>query len=92
MATFRVLVHGHGLVLRRWLLFRQTVGFYATRFVEAESVDIARQRVLADLRGDPKLALSAIRPPALVVEEVEEIQAMPEHRQLGLVFYPAGKG
>jgi len=39
MQTFRVLVRGDGLVVRRWLVFRRTLGFYATRYVSAKSAE-----------------------------------------------------
>ena len=65
MQTFRVLVHGRGLVVRRWWLFRwwlfrRRLGFYATHFVEAESAEQAGARALEALRGEPRLALVAL--------------------------------
>jgi len=93
MQTFRVLVHGEGMVVRRWLVLRRTVGFYATRLVEAESDAAAGDRALSELRGDPRLALAAIRAPALAVEEVEVVDGPPATwPEPGIVFYPAGAG
>jgi hypothetical protein len=91
MQTFKVLVHGRGMVVRRWWLFRRHLGFYATRFVDAESVEQAGARALEALRGEPRLALAALRAPTLAVEEVEPVDAPASTwPQPGIVFYPAG--
>ena len=89
--TFKVLVHGRGLVVRSWWLFRRRLGFYATRIVDAESAEQAGARAVDTLRGEPRLVLAAVRVPTLAVEEVEAVDGpastWPEP---GIVFYPAG--
>ena len=89
MPTFRVLVHGQGMVVRRWVFLRRTFDLYATRFVEAESVEAAGTRALTELRGESKLALAAILAPTLSIDEIE---AVPDRSstlpQPGIVFYP----
>src|SRR5688572_14608083 len=90
MQTFKVLVHGRGLVVRRWWLFRRRLGFYATRFVDADSAEQAGARALDTLRGEPRLVVAALRAPALAVEEVDPVEGpaatWPEP---GIVFYRA---
>jgi len=78
------------MVVRRWLLFRRTVGFYVTCFVQAGSDELARERALSEVRDEPRLLLAAIRPPSLAVEEVEvvDLEGAPLPK-LGIVFYPA---
>ena len=81
MQTFRVVVHGRGMVVRRWLVFRRAVGFYATRFVEADSEAAAGARALSELRGEPRLVAAAIRAPTLTVEEVEAVAPQAPRRR-----------
>lgn len=93
MQTFKVIVHGQGLVVRRWLFFRRELGFYATRFVDAESVEAAGDRVLTELQGEPRLLMAALRFPRLTVEEVEAVEGPASTWPTpGLVYYPAGAG
>ena len=89
MPAYRVLVRGEGLVVRRWLIFRRTVGFYATRFVAAQSRQAAEEAALRELRGEPRLKLAARRAATLVVEEVTllDAESMPS-LQPGIVFFP----
>jgi hypothetical protein len=88
-ATFRVLVRGERLVVRRWLIFRRTLGFYATRVVTAASREAAEQVALRELQGEPRLAIAALRAPALVVEEVEPVDAdSAAAPPPGIVFFP----
>ena len=86
--TFKVLVHGRRLVVRRWWLFRRRLGFYDTRFVVAENEENAAAGALESVRGEPRLALAAIRAPTLAVEAIEAIEdsSVPPHHQ-GLTFY-----
>jgi hypothetical protein len=89
MQNFRVLAHGQGMVVRRWLFFRRHVGFYATRFVEAATAEDAGAQVLAQLQGEARIILAAVEAPVLTIEEVEAIDGpiggLPEP---GIVFYP----
>lgn len=90
MQTFRVLVHGRGMVIRRWYFWRRTLDCYATRFVEAEGPEAAGAQALKILRGEPRLAIAALHAPQLTVEEVEAIEARASTLpQPGIVFYPA---
>jgi hypothetical protein len=89
MLTFRVMVRGDGLVVRRWLIFRRTLGFFATRFVTATSPEAAAEAALIELRGEPHLALAGFAAPRLVVEEVEAVDAEDSAGpQPGIVFFP----
>jgi hypothetical protein len=73
--------------VRRWRVFRRTVGFYATRIVEARTAEAARLLALENVRGEPTLTLTALHPPRLAVEEIEEIDAGHSRPQRGFVFY-----
>lgn len=74
MPTFRVIVHGQGLVIRHAWIFRRRLGFYATRIVNAESVEQAGRRALRHFRGDPGLAFAALEAPALAVERIDRAE------------------
>lgn len=79
------------MVVRRWWLFKQRVGFYATRFVEADTPEHACALVLQQLQGEPRIALVAIEPPALEIDEVTARDGpISGAREPGLVFYPEG--
>jgi hypothetical protein len=86
--TFKVLVHGRGLVVRHWWLFKRQLGFYATRFVVADTAEAAGAEAMEAIRGEPRLALAAIRAPTLVIEGIEAVQdsSVPAREQ-GIVFY-----
>ena len=88
MQTFRVLVHGRGMVIRRWYFLRRTLDLYATRFVEAEGPEAAGAGALNALRGEPGLAIAALRAPLLTIEEVEAVEARASTLpQPGIVFF-----
>ena len=90
MPTYKVLVHGRGLETRRWWIFTRRLGFYATHYVDAETVEDATARALQAVRGEPRLALTAIRAPSLTIEEVESVEGPANAwSQLGIVFYEA---
>lgn len=79
------------MVVRRWLVFRQTLNFFATRFVDAESREAAEEPALREVRGEPRLAVAAIRAPTLAVEEIEAVDSeLSRSPAPGIVFYPAG--
>jgi hypothetical protein len=69
------------------------VGFFVTRFVEADSVEQAEQNALLLLRAEPKLAPPAGYTPTgkarVFFEEISEVEAgdVPEP-QPGIAFYP----
>lgn len=55
----------------------QRLGFYTTRFVEAASIEEAKQRGIRLVREDPKLAGMGLNersdPPIICVEEIEGV-------------------
>jgi len=69
------------------------VGFFVTRFVEADSVEQAEQNALLMLRAEPKLAAPAgytpTRKARVFFESISEVEAreVPDP-QPGIVFYP----
>ena len=89
MATFKVLVHGRGLVVRHWWIFRRRYGFYVPRVVDAENPEQAAERAIESVRGEPRLALAAMRAPTLTVEEVQPFEGPASAwQETGIVFYP----
>ena len=83
------MVRGEGLVVRRWLIFTRTLGFFATRFVTAASREAAEALAVRELRGEPRLAFAGVRAPRLVVEEVEAVDAENATAPTpGIVFFP----
>ena len=88
MQTYKVTVHGKGMLVRHWIFLRRELGFYATRFVDAESVEAAGAQALSQLRSEPRLLLLAIRAPILAIEEVEAVTGPAATLvQPGIVFY-----
>src|SRR5262245_48385792 len=89
MAKYRVLVHGRGMEVRRWWFLRRRRGFYVTCYVEADGEAAAGEGAVAMLRGEPKLILSALKPPTLEIEEVVEIPSFEgyPYPRTGFVFY-----
>jgi hypothetical protein len=72
----------------------QKVGFYTTRFVEAEDEEGAELAAMDALRGDPKLTKGVLNaktdPPLMYAEEVEEVgsfEGLPA-AGMGFAFYP----
>src|SRR5688500_1438339 len=91
MQTFKVLIHGRGLVVRRWWIFRRHLGFYVTCFVAANDAEEAQERALESVRGEPRLALAALRAPTLAAEEVTAVEgSVATWTRQGIIFYPAG--
>jgi hypothetical protein len=89
MPTFKVLVHGRGLVVRRWWFFRRQYGFYVTRVVDADDANHAAERAIESVRGEPRLALAAMRAPTLTVDEVQPFQGPAAGwQEIGIIFYP----
>lgn len=96
MKNFRVLVRGQNFLINLDDV-DQKVGFYTTRFVEAQNQEAAEYAVMDMLRDDPKLAKGVLNdksdPPMMYAEEVEEIDSF-KGLQLpgtGFAFYPDEK-
>jgi hypothetical protein len=88
MPTYRVLVHGDGLVIRRWLFWRRRLGLFVTRYVDATDEAGAAALALEQVRGEPRLALTAVRAPMLRVDEIELVDGLtPAGVAPGIVFY-----
>ena len=87
--TFKVLVHGRGLVVRHWWIFRRRYGFYVTRVLDAEDPEQAAERAIESVRGEPRLVLAAMRAPTLTVEDVQPFEGPASAwQETGIVFYP----
>lgn len=76
MGKYRVIVKGENF----WMRVEkkpQHLGFYTTRFVEAASVEEAKQHAVQLVREDPKLAGTVLNessdPPIICVEEIAEV-------------------
>jgi hypothetical protein len=90
MPIYRVLVHGEGLVVRRWLFWRRRLGLYATRYVDAADEVRAAKLALEQVRGEPRLAVAALTAPELRIDEVERVDGAASTTVApGIVFYPA---
>ena len=72
----------------------QKMGFYTTRFVEAENEVAAEYAVMDILRSDPKLVKGVLNdqsdPPMMYAEEIEELKSMNGYPVpgTGFTFYP----
>lgn len=76
MKRYKVFVRGENFLLNLDGE-NQKVGFYTTRFVEAENEEAAEYAVMDMLRDDPQLARSVLNessdPPMMYADEVEEL-------------------
>lgn len=76
MGNYRVLLHGHNL----WLELEgrvQLIGFYVTRFVEADSTLEAGRRALAVVEAEPHLRAARNKrgdPPFVDVSEACSVE------------------
>ena len=93
---FRVFVRGKNFLIKLDDVEKK-LGFYTTRFVEAQNEEAAEYVVMDLLRGDPKLAKGVLNdksdPPMMYAEEVEELDSfagLPVPGQ-GFAFYPDEK-
>jgi hypothetical protein len=93
MKKFRIFVRGENFLINLDGV-NQKLGFYTTRFVEADDEEAAEYAVMDLLRSDPKLVKGVLNeesdPPMMYAEEIEELQSfetfpIPAH---GFTFYP----
>src|SRR5687768_6172626 len=96
MKKFRVFVRGENFLINLDDV-EQKLGFYTTKYVEAQNEEAAEHIVMNMLRDDPKLAKGVLNdksdPPMMYAEEVEEIEsfeAVPLPGS-GFAFYPDEK-
>ena len=88
------LAHSAALVeIARPVGAQEPVGFFVTRFVEADSAEQAEQKALLLLRSEPKLAPPEGSTPTglarVFFDEISEVrpEAVPDP-QPGIAFYP----
>lgn len=78
MKKYRVFVRGENFLMNVDSV-NQMLGFYTTRFVEAEDEQAAEYAVMDSLRSDPKLVGSVLNedtdPPMMFAEEIEELES-----------------
>ena len=96
MKKFKVFVRGENFLIALDDV-EQKLGWYTTRYVEAQNEEAAEHIVMDILRGDSKLAKGVLNdksdPPMMYAEEVEEIDSF-EGLPLpgtGFAFYPDKK-
>lgn len=94
MKKYRVFVRGENFLMDVDSV-NQMLGFYTTRFVEAEDEQAAEYAVMDSLRSDPKLVGSVLNedtdPPMMFAEEIEELESFEGFPApgTGFTFYPA---
>ena len=90
---YKVLVRGDNF----WLNLEgenQKLGFYTTRFVEAQNEDEAEEKAIALLRNDPKLRSGVLNEqsdsPVMFAEEIVELNSFDGLKipGTGFIFYP----
>ena len=93
MRKYRVVLNG----VNFWLTLDdqpQRLGFYTTRFVEADNVEMAENHAVQLIRDDPNLFPLVLNeqsdPPMVYVEDIEEIDSFEGAGELntGYTFYP----
>jgi hypothetical protein len=93
MKKFKVLVRGENFLINLDDV-KQKMGFYTTRFVEAESEEAAENVAMDMLRHDPKLVKGVLNersdPPMMYAEEIEELKSFEGFPVPGggFAFYP----
>jgi hypothetical protein len=95
MKKFRVFVRGENFLLNLDEV-DQKLGFYTTRYVEAQNEEAAEYVVMNLLRGDPKLQKGVLNDrsdPMMHAEKVEEIDSFDglPLPGTGFAFYPDEK-
>lgn len=95
MKKYKVFVRGENFLINLDGV-NQKMGFYTTRFVEAENEEAAEYAVMDMLRSDPKLVKGVLNegsdPPMMYAEEIEELKSFKEFPVpgTGFAFYPEG--
>jgi hypothetical protein len=92
MTTFRVLINGRNFHLKRDGK-PEHLGFYTTRFVNAESQEEVEALAVESIRKDTWLKESTFNskddPPMLYAEEIEAVGNQSQREVTGFSFYPA---
>ena len=95
MKKYKVFVRGENFLINLDGV-NQKVGFYTTRFVEAEDEKAAEYAVMDMLRGDLKLVKGVLNersdPPMMYAEEIEELKSFKGFPVpgTGFTFYSEG--
>ena len=90
---YKVLVRGENFLLNVDGK-NQKLGFYTTRFVEAQKEEGAEEMAIAVVRDDPKLRSGVLNelsdPPVMFAEEIVELKSFDGLKipRTGFVFYP----
>ncbi len=93
MKKYKVFVRGENFLINLDGV-NQKMGFYTTRFVEAESEEAAESAVMDLLRSDPKLIKGVLNEesdsPMMYAEEIEELKSFKGFPVpgTGFAFYP----
>ena len=93
MKNYQVFVRGENFLINLYGV-NQKMGFYTTRFVEAENEEAAEYAAMDMLRGDPKLVKGVLNegsdPPMMYAEEIEELKSFKGFPVpgTGFAFYP----
>jgi hypothetical protein len=78
MYKYKVLLRGQNFLLNLEGK-RERVGFYTTRFVEAQNPQEAEANAISALRTDPELCDSVLNdksdPPMMFIEEITELES-----------------
>ncbi|HET6891788.1 MAG TPA: hypothetical protein VFH31_11850, partial [Pyrinomonadaceae bacterium] len=78
MKKYKVFVRGDNFLINLDGV-NQKMGFYTTRFVEAQNEEAAEYAVMNMLRSDPKLVKGVLNegsdPPMMYAEEIEELKS-----------------
>lgn len=95
MKKYKVFVRGENFLISLDGV-NQKMGFYTTRFVEAEDNEAAEYAVMDMMRSDPKLVKGVLNeksdPPMMYAEEIEELESFEGFPVpgTGFAFYAEG--
>lgn len=89
MKVYSVFINGQNFLIESGGKLEK-VGFYTTRFVEAENEKDAEDKAISMMCSDLELKKSAQNekdnPPMMYTDKIGQVEKIPDH-QPGLVFY-----
>lgn len=92
MSWYSCVIHGEnfpGVILGR----KEKIGFFATRVVQADSVEDAEAKALEELQQEPKLAVDEeemSEDAQVYFEQITQLPGRPEEMPAGFSWYVVG--
>ena len=89
MKLYEVMVEGSNYLINEEGQ-EKSIGFFVTKYVEADNISDAKEKALSFVESDPYLAEKNIRRditcPSLLVDSIDELDELPDQK-VGYSFY-----